>query len=922
MSPGFFEAFVRSPERATHNLDQQQIVVPAVKRPSLELNRVATQGPISASKTLKCRPFRARHNGLAYPGLTPLGSASVGPLGFAGLTGTEGRFPFWNLCAFPTLCWIIFILCGQALAQKAPHVSQNRDPLLVEAETLMSQGQTAEAKQKLTQAVAENPSSVEAYNLLAIIYTGEKDFSNASDALQRALKLDASSAGTHINLGNLYIAEGKSALAGQEFRRVLQSHLANAEANYDLGVLLLGSGKPTEAILYFKRVQPQNLQTQMNLVRAYLRARQTSQALAFAKQISVAHKNQVQVHFTLGMLLAGETQYRPALLELETADALAPETFEILRNLGETCFRAGDYAKSEVALNRALKIKPESADTLYVLGEVYAAQGRSVDALDALVHAHKLAPENLDIILLLGRTSIAQNYFEDAIPLLESGVKLAPQRADLRAALGEGYFLSGKVGKSLDEFKSLVSRDPSARSYALLGLTYRHLGRFADASKYFREGLKRDPRNAFCLFNLGYIEERQGNTAKAEVLFRESLRLNPNLADALLELADLRIASKNFAEAAQMLRRYVKISPNPASGYYKLAMAERSLHQSEAADRDLATFQTISKDTSAGAYHPHLFDYLDDRASLSAQARAEIDVAELKARVSEHPDRTQDLYLLAGTQFKLGNRAEALQTIVQLDQLSKNDERLQTAVGVLLARYHLYQPAIQHFQTALQLDPESDDVKFDLAEAHFRSGNYTQALASAKIVSDSAQQDDAYLALVGDIHAHLGNTDEAIAAFHKALQRSPDNDQYYLSLALAQLRQGAVAAAKSTLSQGLARIPNSGKLLWGMGLVAVLEGKQSEAANRLERSVNLLPEWPGSYATLGVFYYQTGQIAKAREVLQRFKSSDTNSGLDIGRIEQVLARAPAADEHPQSTITPEARQQLLQFALSVADRTL
>jgi Tfp pilus assembly protein PilF len=107
-----------------------------------------------------------------------------------------------------------------------------------------------------------------------------------------------------------------------------------------------------------------------------------------------------------------------------------------------------------------------------------------------------------------------------------------------------------------------------------------------------------------------------------------------------------------------------------------------------------------------------------------------------------------------------------------------------------------------------------------------------------------------------------------------------------------------------------------------MGLVAVLEGKEAEAANRLERSVDLLPEWPGSYATLGVFYYQTGQIAKAREVLQRFKSSDTNTGLDIGRIEQVLARAPAADEHPQSTITPEARQQLLQFALSIADRTL
>ena len=503
---------------------------------------------------MKCGPFRARGDGLPYPALTPLGSASVGPLGLGVGGGAERRCPFWNHCAFLTLCWTLLILCGQALAQEAPHVSQKRDPLLVEAQTLLSQGHTAKAKEKLTQAIGDNPSSVEAYNLLAIIYTDDKDFSNAFEALQHALKLNANSAGTHINLGNLYIAEGKSALAEQEFRRVLQSHPASAEANYDLGVLLLTSGKPADAIVHFKRVQPQNLQTEMNLVRAYLHARQTSQALVLAKQLAAAHKNEVQVHFTLGMLLAAEKQYRSALLELETADALAPETFEILRNLGETCFRAGDYAKSEVALNRALKIKPESADTLYVLGEVYAAQGRSVDALDTLVRAHKLAPENLDIILLLGRTSIAQNYFEDAIPLLESAVKVAPQRADLRAALGEGYFLSGKVEKSLEEFKSLVSLDPSARSYGLLGLTYRHLGRFAEASKYFHEGLKHDPRNAFCLFNLGYIEERQGNTTKAEELFRQSLRLNPDLSDALLEMADLRIASTNFAEAAEMLR--------------------------------------------------------------------------------------------------------------------------------------------------------------------------------------------------------------------------------------------------------------------------------------------------------------------------------------------------------------------------------
>jgi tetratricopeptide (TPR) repeat protein len=162
--------------------------------------------------------------------------------------------------------------------------------------------------------------------------------------------------------------------------------------------------------------------------------------------------------------------------------------------------------------------------------------------LDLLVRAHKLAPENTDIIYSLARVSMSQNYYEDSIPLLESGLKIAPNRADLHAALGESYFMSGKVEKAVEAFKQLIDLDPSARSYAFMGLSYRQLGRFDEARSYFQQGLKIDPRNPSCLFNMGYIEERQGNHQAAEQLFQETLRAKPDHAEALLELANLRIA--------------------------------------------------------------------------------------------------------------------------------------------------------------------------------------------------------------------------------------------------------------------------------------------------------------------------------------------------------------------------------------------
>jgi tetratricopeptide (TPR) repeat protein len=243
-------------------------------------------------------------------------------------------------------------------------------------------------------------------------------------------------------------------------------------------------------------------------------------------------------------------------------------------------------------------------------------------------------------------------------------------------------------------------------------------------------------------------------------------------------------------------------------------------------------------------------------------------------------------------------------------------------VGVLLARFHLYDDAIRHFQAALQANPGADEASFDLANAYFRKRLYSQALETARQVSEAGRKDEAYLALLGDIYAHLGDSVHAEEIYRDAIARNPDDDQNYLAQALLQLRDNNLAGAKETLSKGQTRVPGSGKLLWGMGVVAVLEGNTAAAAERFERVVDMLPEWPGSYSLLGVFYFQRGQIAKAKEVLGRFRNSSASGSLNIARIEQLLEQTPEGNKAAGEPMTMAERQQLLQLALSLADRTL
>jgi tetratricopeptide (TPR) repeat protein len=815
------------------------------------------------------------------------------------------------------------IALGCCLASAAQHQPPEDNSSLGQIETLIHQNRLDEAKTKAMDELQRNPTSVDAYNLMGMIQGEQHDFAGAAASFQQALTIKPGSARTHNNVGSLYVAENKPDLAEKEFREVLRLDSANRDAHYNLGTLLMMKGSPASAIAQFQQVHPADHATQLQLVRAYFESKQPATALREATALSADKTSNVQVHFSLGILLAEEKQYKPAQLELEKADALQPGTFEILFNLGQDLLRNGDYANAQAALTRALRVKPDSSETLYLTAQACVDQSRPLDALDLLIRARKLAPENIDIVFLMARISMSQNYFEDAIPLLESGLQRAPSRPDLLAALGESYFMAGKAEKAIEEFNKLIAVEGSARSYAFLGLSYRNLGRFDDAKLQFEQGLKRDPKNSLCLFNLGFIAERQGDATAAESLLQRAIQSNPDNADALLELANLRIAGKKLQEAQSLLRRYVKISRDPSTGYYKLAMVERSLHETTGAERDLAVFKTLSKSASTGPLpYQHLFDYLDNRSQLAVTAREQLDIDQLTTRIREHPDQAEDLYLLAEAYLRSGRIDEAKDTVAQIDKISADDFRTLTGVGVVLARYHLYGGAIEHFQAALNVNPNGDDIKFDLADALFRARRYPEALNAAEQVSVAGQKDDAYLALLGDIYAHVGDSARASEIYRSAITRNPDNDQDYLSLALIQLRAKDLDGAKETLAKGQRRVPGSGKLFWGLGLISALDGNDTKAAEQLERAVDLLPEWPGGYSTLGVFYFQSGQIDKAREVLNRFKNSSAGGTLDISRIEQALDQAASAPPTPPQAMSSEARAQFMQLALSLADRTL
>jgi tetratricopeptide (TPR) repeat protein len=797
------------------------------------------------------------------------------------------------------------------------------DEHFAEAERLLHQGDT-EGSLAATQAGLKlAPRSVKGLDLLGVIYGQKHDFARAVAAFDAALKVDPHSAVTHTDLGNIYFEERQLDLAEREFQASLRENPNDREANYNLGSLLLAKKQPKLAIAYFNRVQPQDLQVLFNLSQAYFASGQKAKGLEVAKSLSDAAKDNVDGHFTLGVLLASQEEYPAAIHELATADALKPGTFAILHDLGQVYIKSGDNDRALDVLSRALKLEPDSVATLYLMAQAYSNEQKDVSGLDLLAKAHKLAPRNTDVIFLMARLSMKQEFYGDAVPLLEEGLKIAPKEPTLLAALGESYYMIGKVGEAKDTFQTLIEVEPTASSYAFMGLWYRNQGQFDEAVKHFQQGLKADPHNAACLYNLGYIAVRQGRYEDAEKWLHQALEVQPEYADALLELANVKMHQKKFEDALPLLRKCAQIDPNPGPVYYRLGETERSLHQTDAAERDFKIFQTLSKNPTPLPYpYQHLFDYVDQRAGLPAQQQTQLDLTELKHEVELHSERPENYYMLAEAYLKEGQVENARQAIAELDQLSQGDFRTAVGVGVLLARYRLYADAIAHFKQGLQANPAADDAWYDLADAYFRMRDFKNALDAEQRVSPEGQNDAGYLALRADTAGHLGQNDEAITLYRREISGNPDRDAAYLSLALIYLRSGAMADAGEILKQGTERIPDSGQLAWGMGVLAAAEGNAADAESYLKRSVDLMPQWPAAYSALGVFYFETGQIDKARQTLEQFTQNGPSGALDTGRIEQALANASSQQPAgPLGQFAPQARQQFLQFAFSLADQS-
>jgi tetratricopeptide (TPR) repeat protein len=265
------------------------------------------------------------------------------------------------------------------------------------------------------------------------------------------------------------------------------------------------------------------------------------------------------------------------------------------------------------------------------------------------------------------------------------------------------------------------------------------------------------------------------------------------------------------------------------------------------------------------------------------------------------------LFDVASEQQRKKQYDDAIATWRKALELSPDDAKAHSNLGVLLANRGKLDEAVAHYKKAVALEPDLPQGYTNLGVALARTGDSAGAIAYfEKALEFNPSDADAHsnlgaaLAEVGrldeavrhcqtalhlrpdhwEAHGNLamalaraGKPDQAIPHFEKALAGDPDSPVIHSNLAGALMETGRFDDAIPHFEKALAAEPDSPQLNYYLGRVLAMRERFADAAPRLEKAAASSGGEPMVLGTLAAVYAQMGRPGDALDVARRALSA-------------------------------------------------
>jgi tetratricopeptide (TPR) repeat protein len=601
-------------------------------------------------------------------------------------------------------------------------------------------------------AVAGETSRAQAYYHLALASVYEDDavsdghtdeINQAIEQYKLALNADPDSAELSDDLADLYFRADRVHDAETAARTTLKSHPDDIDAHRLLGRIYLrqlGEGQNGGAT-------------------AASSATVLDQAIAEFAKIVALQPRSVEDHMVLGQLYTVKHQPEKAEAEFKTAQAIEPESEEVVLNLARLYAESGDVQHAV----KAIEVVPEDGRTPkmeFTLGALYDQLKQPKDAIAAYKRADDLEPGDLQTQDALAAALLSDDQLDEALKQYQALSEADPENTEALVHIGEILRGQGKYEDALASIRKARKIDPTSLEAGFNeGLLLDVLGRFDDAVQTYQEMV-----DATSHANGAYTDEEKNNRAifleRLGALYLEENKTDPALA-AYQKMIDMggSFASRGYQGQVDAYR--------DAHEYDKAIDVSRKAVAADPKDRDL---KLMLAGELADQDHPDeglaMAKSLLDGATPDQQRGVWVAIAQMDVRLKRWKDAEDAL-----------NQVEPLAT--------KKEDRtyLFFLRGECAERQKHEDQAEGFFRQALNLDPENTMTLNYLGYMWADKGiKLPDALKMIRKAVDLEPMNGAYLDSLGWVYFKMGEYELAEDNLRQAVNRDQSDPTVHMHL--------------------------------------------------------------------------------------------------------------------------------------------
>lgn len=213
-----------------------------------------------------------------------------------------------------------------------------------------------------------------------------------------------------------------------------------------------------------------------------------------------------------------------------------PESAEAARLHALALLQMGQPTAACTALEKARELAPQSVDVLCNLGSALLACGDGDAAVSALLDARALAPNHPAVLNGLGNAYRAVGDANAASDAYAAATRAVPGYAGAWLNLAAAEMALGNAIESERIARPLAMQAHQPEACLLLGHALATQRRFADAEAAYLEGARLAPADARFPYQAGLMADERGDAQTAATLHARALIIDPNRAGALAEL--------------------------------------------------------------------------------------------------------------------------------------------------------------------------------------------------------------------------------------------------------------------------------------------------------------------------------------------------------------------------------------------------